>query len=239
MNLSKVVCQIQCQAAKLEVVEYIFSCGKAAVSSIEYEIALNTIGTLRQNLINCSDDYFDLTEQSASQYAITRQMQDISTTMLSANNVLISWNKGITAPESVFIKEIFTEIITQLLQLNSAIQSGISTLQQAPSENTSEVATYTDPELEDLRRQLMGLSEPDDNSSPQENRSHTSELSTADGNIRDHDHEHLSFMKLVRKCMGDQQQAERLVLYEFQKMPTASRDYAIQAAITRWEYDNR
>lgn len=239
MNLSKVVCQIQCQAAKLEVLEYIFNCGKPSVSSIEYEIALNTIGTLRQNLINCSDDYFDLIEQGASQYAIARQMQRMSTIMISANNVLISWNRGITAPESIFIKEILTEIITQLLQLNSAIQSGISTLQQAPGENTLEVTTYTDPELEDLRRQLMGLSEPNDNSSPEEHQSHISELSTTDRKIRDNDHEDLPFMRLVRKCMGDRQQAERLVLYESKKMPTASRDYAIQAAITRWEYDNR
>lgn len=45
--------------------------------------------------------------------------------------------------------------------------------------------------------------------------------------------------KLIRKCMGDASQAERLIQYEIQRKPDLSRDEAIQAAIESWERDHR
>jgi hypothetical protein len=49
----------------------------------------------------------------------------------------------------------------------------------------------------------------------------------------------LGFKKLLRKCMGDIEKAERLINYEIRQSPGRSRDEAIQAAIIRWEMDHR
>ncbi len=50
--------------------------------------------------------------------------------------------------------------------------------------------------------------------------------------------EHL-LKSLIVKCLGDAEQAERLIQYEIERLPQLTREEAIQAAISRWEDDNR
>ncbi|MFM2430585.1 MAG: hypothetical protein RLZZ511_1798 [Cyanobacteriota bacterium] len=47
------------------------------------------------------------------------------------------------------------------------------------------------------------------------------------------------FQRLIRKCMGDLEQAERLISYELGRSPNSSREEAIQAALIRWEIDTQ
>jgi acyl carrier protein len=49
----------------------------------------------------------------------------------------------------------------------------------------------------------------------------------------------VDFHNLLRKCIGDVEKTERLIKYEIQKSPGRNRTEAIQAAIMRWEMDNR
>jgi hypothetical protein len=42
---------------------------------------------------------------------------------------------------------------------------------------------------------------------------------------------------LLAKCLGDRSQAERLIAYEFERMPNLTRPEAVRRANDRWERD--
>jgi hypothetical protein len=46
-----------------------------------------------------------------------------------------------------------------------------------------------------------------------------------------------AYQKLLRKAMGDRTQTERLIEFERQRNPRASRGRLIRAALERWERD--
>jgi hypothetical protein len=112
-----------------------------------------------------------------------------------------------------FLKELFTDIISELVALNAELSN--TTLQwfQQPSDNFSS----------DL---FVGL---DYQKSPSIEVNPDSTGSEIDQQLKN----------LINKCMGDAEKAERLIQYECQRQPELDREGAIQFAITRWESDNR
>lgn len=209
MNLTRTVRRIQYQTAKLEVIEFLFWHGKNNQPSLETEIAYNMVSTLRQNLFNSSEVCLDASLDTVQSYTISLQ-----NTLASATSFLIQMNSGLTSTEMqvVFLKELFTNIISELVTLNAELGNTTSQLSQKPSDNPSPDEAYS-IELE----------------SPS-----VEAFSDSAGNVIEQ-----QLKNLISKCMGDAKQAERLIQYEYQRHPELGRERAIQFAIARWESDNR
>lgn len=190
MKLMRIANKIQYQTAKLEVIELLLWHGKNSQPSLETEMAYNMISTIRLNLLNTSEACFEVSlEDTQSSVA------SLQNTVASATNFLVQMSSGLVNPETIFLKELVTSIVTELVNLNSELsQSLLQPPQQVPT-ITSDIY----PEFE-VDRQLK---------------------------------------KLIKKCMGDVKQAERLILYEHQRNPKLDRAGAIDSAIMRWEDDNR
>lgn len=93
-------------------------------------------------------------------------------------------------------------------------------------------------ELVKLNTELSNLDsqafqQPSDNSTSAAQFIDSNEQDSADREIEQ------KFKNLINKCMGDTERAERLIQYEFRRHRDLDREGAIQAAITRWESDNR
>lgn len=210
MNLTKTARRIQYQTAKLEVVEFLFWHGKNNQPSLETDMAYNMVSTLRKNLFNASEVCLDASLDTVQLYVTSLQ-----NTLVGATNFLIQMNSGLTSTEMqvIFLKELFTDIISELVALNGEL--GNITLQSSQhSSNNSSPS------------QFLGLDyqEP---SSIQVN-------SNSTGSVMDQ-----QLKNLINKCMGDVEKAEHLIQYECQRHPELDRAGAIRFAITRWESDNR
>lgn len=118
MNLTKTVRRIQYQTAKLEVIEFLFWHGKNNQPSLETEMAYNMVFTLRQNLFNASEVCLD-----ASLDTVQSNVTSLQNTLVGATNFLIQMNSGLTSTEMqvVFLKELFTNIISELVSLNAEL----------------------------------------------------------------------------------------------------------------------
>lgn len=206
MNLTKTVRRIQYQTAKLEVIEFLFWHGKNNQPSLETEMAYNMVFTLRQNLFNASEVCLD-----ASLDTVQSNVTSLQNTLVGATNFLIQMNSGLTSTEMqvVFLKELFTNIISELVSLNAEL-----------SNTTLQLSDNSSPD------QFIGL---DYQKSPSIEVGSDSTGSVIDRQLKN----------LINKCMGDVEKAERLIQYECQRQPKLDRREAIQFAIMRWESDNR
>ncbi|MGI0493163.1 hypothetical protein ACN4EG_15370 [Alkalinema pantanalense CENA528] len=209
MNLVYTLCQVQCQASKLEVMEYLFQSVNSAQPNLDCEILINMISTLKQNLLRDSEKCLDLLLKTTSPDDLTRATRTLRSTVISVNNLLIKMSSGLTTPETIVLKEILMNIITSLMAINSDLEAqsetSINLLSNWSIENQ---ASKNDIDIE-LEQMKIAVS------------SSESML----GQLR-------------QKCMGNTEQVERLIQYELQKNPQMSRDDAIQSAIIRWELDN-
>lgn len=206
MNLTKTVRRIQYQTAKLEVIEFLFWHGKNNQPSLETEMAYNMVFTLRQNLFNASEVCLD-----ASLDTVQSNVTSLQNTLVGATNFLIQMNSGLTSTEMqvVFLKELFTNIISELVSLNAEL-----------SNTTLQLSDNSSPD------QFIGL---DYQKSPSIEVGSDSTGSVIDRQLKN----------LINKCMGDVEKAERLIQYECQRQPKLDRREAIQFAIMKWESDNR
>lgn len=218
MTLIKTICKIQYQVAKLEIIEFLFQHEKNTKPSLESEIACNMITTLRQKLFDDSETCLDLFLFETSANTIKPSIQSLQNTIASVNNFILRMNSGLTTPDTLLLKELFTNIITALLSLNTVLETQLLEL--------SELSLNLDSLEYDVELKLSALNINSPSYTEQEN---------------DHIliHSEALLKKLISKCMGDREQAERLIRYEYQKNSKMSREDAVQSAITRWELDNR
>lgn len=209
MNLTKTVCRIQYQTAKLEVIEFLFWHGKNNQPSLETEMAHNMVSTIRQNLFNAAEVCLDASLDTVQSYVTSLQ-----NTLVGATNFLIQMNSGLTSTDMqvIFLKELFTNIISELVALNAELSNTTLQLSQPLSDNSS-------PD------QFVGF----DYQKPRIEVNPDSISSVIDQQLKN----------LINKCMGDLEKVERLIQYECQRQPELDREGAIQFAISRWESDNR
>lgn len=211
MNLTKIVRRIQYQTAKLEVIEFLFWHGKNNQPSLEIEMAHNMLSTLRLNLFSASEDCLNASLDTMQAYVAS-----LKDTLVGATNFLTQMNSSLTSTEMqvVFLKELFTNIIAELVTLNAELSNGASQLFQRPSDDSTSIS------------QFLGLNS-------QQSSSVAIDLNSTNSVID------RQFKSLINKCMGDAEKAERLVQYECQRNSQLDREGAIRSAITRWESDNR
>lgn len=209
MSLVHTLCQVQCQASKLEVMEYLFQYVNSAQPNLDCEILINMISTLKQNLLRDSEKCLDLLSKKISPDDLTQAIRTLRSTVISVNNLIIKMNSGLTTPETIFLKEILTSIVTSLISINSDLETqseiSMNLLSNSLMENQAK-KNDIDIELEQMKVTV-------------------SSSESMLGQLR-------------QKCMGNSEQVERLIQYELQKNPRISRDDAIQSAIIRWELDN-
>jgi hypothetical protein len=212
MNSIKIVRKIQYQTAKLEVIEFMFWHGKNNQPSLEADIAHNMICTLRQNLFNASESYLDASLDTLHSYVASLQE-----TLISAINFLVQMNSGLTSTEVefIFLKELFTNIISELVNLNIELSnSPTESFQNYSNANPINISQFVSLGCQE---DLFTSQDPD------------STISSVDR----------QFKNLLSKCMGDSEKVERLINYESQRNSTLDKEGAILSAITRWERDNR
>ncbi|MEM4380467.1 MAG: hypothetical protein QXL01_07300 [Thermoplasmatales archaeon] len=209
--MTKTVRRIQYQTAKLEVIEFLFWHGKNNQPSLETEMAYNMVSTLRQNLFNASEACLDASLDTVQLYVAS--LQD---TLVGATNFLTQMSSGLTSTEMqvVFLKELFNNIVSELITLNAELSDGVSQAFQQPSDNSTPVS------------QFLGLNY-------QQPSSVAIDLDSTESMTEQ------QFKNLINKCMGDAEKAERLIQYECQRNSQLDRDEAIRSAIIRWESDNR
>jgi hypothetical protein len=210
MNLTKTACKVQYQTAKIEVIELLFWYGKNNEPSLETEMAHNMISTLRQNLFNASEVCLDASPDTVQSHATS-----LKNALVSATNFLIQMSSGFTSADMqvVFLKELFTNIVSELVSLNAELSNTALQISQQPSDNSSP----NQFSALDYQKSLSIEVNPD------------STHSVIDQQLKN----------LINKCMGDAKKAERLIQYECQRKPELDREGAIQFAIIRWEIDNR
>lgn len=212
MTLTKTVRGIQYQIAKLEVIELLFWHGKNYQPSLDTEMAYNIMFTLRQKLFSDSEACFDAPSDVVQSYIASLQ-----STIISANNFLVQTNSGLSSTEIqvLFLKKLFTNIISELIALNTELSVALQRLQISSTYRNS--GNDADIELTSLSNQQSLSSHLDSTSSKVEQ----------------------LLRNLVNKSMGDSEQAERMIQYEYRQSPALSKEEAVQAAIMRWESDNR
>lgn len=114
-----------------------------------------------------------------------------------------------------FLNDLFSGIISELTTLNKKLEgAALKTFQRIPDNNPNTTSQFINL---GYYRTTSVLDFPNPNS-------HVSDW---------------QFKDLINKCMGDLETVERLIKYELQKDPNLDRRGAIQAAIKRWESDNR
>lgn len=206
MILTKILREIQYQTAKLEIIELLSWYWKNNEPSLDTEMAYNMIFTLRQNLFNASEACLE-----APLEEMQLHISPLRDTLISATNFLSQMNSGLNSSEMqvVFLKELFTSIVSELVNLNARLADAISESSQQSFYKNSSIATK--PKESVYQQPLVD-----------------SDDSVANQN----------FKKLINKCMGDAEKAERLIQFECQRNSKLDREAAILSAITRWERDN-
>ncbi len=174
-------------------------------------MAYNMLSTLRQNLFSASEACLNASLDTAQLYIAS--LQDA---LVSATNFLIQMSSGLTSTDMqvVFLKELFINITTELITLNTELSNGASQAFKEPSDDSIPIS------------QFLGLNY-------QKLSSVTVDSDSASSMIEQ------QFKNLINKCMGDAEKAERLIQYECRRNPELDREGAIRSAITRWESDNR
>jgi len=114
MNLTKTLCRIQYQTARLEVIEFIFSRVNNPESQMAVEMAYNMIFTLRQSLFSASEACLD-----ASRDTLKYCVDSLQHTLVDATSLLIETSGGLTG--EVLFHELFNSIILELVSLNSEL----------------------------------------------------------------------------------------------------------------------
>ena len=210
MNLNRTVYQIQYQTAKLEVIESLFWHGRNDQPSSES--VYNFISDLRQNLFNASEDCLDISLDVSAPY-----LNSLQVALTKTINLLTQMNNELDPTDSqiIFLKELFTDIVSELISLNAEFND--TALQS--SQRSSDSRLVTASRFKDLSCQNFvansGVPDSTDSSIDQ------------------------LFRNLVTKCLGDSGRAERLIQYERRRHSNLDREEAIRAAIIRWENDNR
>lgn len=117
-DLNRVICKIQHQLGKLEVIELIYLNAKNTDSSLEVEIAYKMICTLRQNLTNNSIICLNVFSDKASAYITSLQK-----TLVSVNNLLIEMSTGLNSSDArvIFLHELFSGIVSELTTINTEL----------------------------------------------------------------------------------------------------------------------
>jgi hypothetical protein len=119
-ELSVNVREIQCQAAKLEVLEMLYSVAKRQEPSLEVELAYNMISTLRQSLHAACESCFEAFDDDEEP-----PVADLKSTVTSVSSFLSQTISGFTSgePQVLFLKEMLIDIVSKLVRLNSALDS--------------------------------------------------------------------------------------------------------------------
>jgi hypothetical protein len=153
-NLNRIISKIIYQIGKLEVIESMYLDGKNFEPSLEMEMAYNMIATLRQKLLIDSEVCFDLPLDTLKPSVISLQK-----TLVSVNNFLIQMSSGLISTERniLFLKELFTTIVSELsilnTELNVILQSAsVTTILDSP---LSEI----DQLLKNLKSKCLGDTE--------------------------------------------------------------------------------
>ncbi|OUC14910.1 MAG: hypothetical protein B0A82_09625 [Alkalinema sp. CACIAM 70d] len=209
MSLVHTLCQVQCQASKLEVMEYLFQCVNSAQPNLDCEILINMISTLKQNLLRDSEKCLDLLSKKISPDELNQATRTLRSTVISVNNLIIKMNSGLTTPETIFLKEILMSIVTSLISINADLETQSETSMNLLS--NSLLKNQVSKSDIDIELEQMKIT-----------------VSSSESMLG----------QLRQKCMGNSEQVERLIQYELQRNPQMSRDDAIQSAIIRWELDN-
>ncbi|NJO79195.1 MAG: hypothetical protein HC827_12180 [Cyanobacteria bacterium RM1_2_2] len=209
MSLIKTVRKVQYQTAKIEVLELLFWHGKASQPSLETELAHSMFSTFRQKLFCDSEACLDAPSNSSLILALQN-------TIVGVHNFLVQMNSGLTSTETqvLFLKKLLTSIASELVGLNTELYCALQVSQEPLSfgllyDDTENNIAGTNPDLQSATTPPTS--------------SQVDQL----------------FKDLMNKCMGNSQQAERLVQYEQQRNPLLIREEAVHAAIIRWESDNR
>jgi hypothetical protein len=208
MSLIKTICVIQYQVAKLEVIEDLFRYSTNIQATLETQVAYNMVSTLRKKLFEDAEVCLDLLIENQSKNQIKISIYSLRSTIVSVNNLLLQMSSGVNTPDAVWVKILFTNIVTELMQHNSALETDFLLLSQGfendnPFEETLKVFT--------VNTQL--------------------EISVNDYSISN-ESDNL-FKKLVSRCLGDYEQAQRLIEYELRKNQGINREEAIGLALTR------
>ncbi len=213
MSLIKIICNIEYQVAKLEVIENLFQNSTNTQATLETQLAYNMISTLRKKLFEDAENCLDLIIENQSENQIKTSLYSLRSTIVSINNLLLQMSSGMTAPNAVWAKNLFTNIVTELMQRNSELEINFLSPSQGfendnPFAETLEIFTI-------------------------ETQSTTSITYDSIPNESDN-----LLKKLISRCMGDYEQAQRLIEYEIKKNREINREEAIRCALTRWERDN-
>jgi hypothetical protein len=212
MNLIKIICKTQYQVAKIEVIESLIKNSNPDQSTLEIQLAYNMINTLRKKLFDDTENCLELIIQNKSKDRISTFMASLQCTIISVNNLLLQMNSGINTTDGLWIKTLFTDIVSELMQLNSELDKKLTTLpRDFDIHNTSQ------GKLETFTSKACSIASVNDKVAP--------------------DKRNTTLQKLVSKCMGDYKQAERLIEYEMKKNKI-DREEAIIYALIRWERDN-
>ena len=215
MSLIKTVCKIQYQVAKLEVIDDLFrhSSNNQTISTLEIQVTCNMITTLRQKLFDDTEDCLELLLKDQSHNRIKTSIHSLRSTIISSNSILLQMSSGMTTPDAVWAKNLFTNIVTELMKCDSELEINFLLLSQ-DFENDNPLA-------ETLEMFTI------------ESQSKTSITYDSIPNESDN-----LLKKLISRCMGDYEQAQRLIEYELRKNKGVNREEAIGLALIRWERDN-
>jgi hypothetical protein len=204
---------IQYQVAKLEVIEDLFRNSTNIQATLETQVAYNMVNTLRKKLLEDAEVCLDLLIENQSNDQIKISIYSLRSTIVSANNLLLKMSSGVNTPDAVWVKILFTNIVTELMKFNSELETSLlSFLQSIKNDNIFEetLNIFTIETQSTISINNDSISSESDN----------------------------LLKKLVSRCLGDYEQAQRLIEYEIKKNHGINRDEAISRALIRWERDN-
>jgi len=213
MSLIKTICKIKYQVAKLEVIEDLFQNSTNTQLTLETQLAYNMISTLRKKLFEDAENCLNLVIENRTENQIKTSLHSLRSTIVSVNNCLLQMSSGMTAPDAVWAKNLFTNIVIELMQRNSELEINFL----SPSKDFKNDNPFAETlEIFTIKTQSITSIAYDSISNESDN----------------------ALKKLISRCMGDYEQAQRLIDYEIKKNQGINREDAIGRALIRWERDN-
>ncbi len=119
MNLIKIICKTQYQVAKMEVIESLLKNSNPEESTLESKLGYNMTSAMRQKLSEDTENCLELIIQNESKEKINIFLTSLQSTIVSANNLLLQMNSSINTTDRLWVKSLFTDIVSELMKVNS------------------------------------------------------------------------------------------------------------------------
>jgi len=213
MNLVTIIFQIYYQIAKLEFLEDLFRHSNANQTTLEIQVGLNMISTLRQQLSKDTEDSLQIFLSDPPYDKLEKTVNILRNTIASSNSLLLQMSDGMNQLDTLWVKDKFLNIVGELTKNSTELERNLYSLSQ----------NLIKDELFEVASEISMI-----------------EVKFAKSNVNECDPNEINalFRKLLGRCMGDYNQAQRLVDYELQKNQNIDQEEALQRAIIRLERDN-